>query len=29
MRRLMQETEHERRDLVDGVKIWKGDDEWA
>jgi mannose-1-phosphate guanylyltransferase / phosphomannomutase len=29
MRRLMQETEHERRDLVDGVKIWKGDREWA
>jgi mannose-1-phosphate guanylyltransferase / phosphomannomutase len=29
MRRLMQETEHERRDLVDGVKVWKGDREWA
>ncbi|HEX6308587.1 MAG TPA: sugar phosphate nucleotidyltransferase [Longimicrobiales bacterium] len=29
MRRLMQETEHERRQLVDGVKIWKGDREWA
>jgi mannose-1-phosphate guanylyltransferase / phosphomannomutase len=29
MRRLMQETEHERRDMVDGVKIWKGDREWA
>jgi mannose-1-phosphate guanylyltransferase / phosphomannomutase len=29
MRRLIQETEQERRDLVDGVKIWKGDREWA
>ena len=29
MRRLMQETEGERRQLVDGVKIWKGDREWA
>lgn len=29
MRRLMQETEHEQRDLVDGVKVWKGDSEWA
>jgi mannose-1-phosphate guanylyltransferase / phosphomannomutase len=29
MRRLMQETEHERRDLVDGVKIWKDEREWA
>ena len=29
MRRLMQETEHENRQLVDGVKIWKGDREWA
>jgi mannose-1-phosphate guanylyltransferase / phosphomannomutase len=29
MRRLMQETEHEQRDLVDGVKIWKGEGEWA
>jgi mannose-1-phosphate guanylyltransferase / phosphomannomutase len=29
MRRLMQETEHERRDLVDGVKIWKDEHEWA
>jgi mannose-1-phosphate guanylyltransferase / phosphomannomutase len=29
MRRLMQETEHEKRDLVDGVKIWKDDREWA
>ena len=29
MRRLMQETEHENRQLVDGVKIWKSDREWA
>jgi mannose-1-phosphate guanylyltransferase / phosphomannomutase len=29
MRRLMQETEHEDRQLVDGVKIWRGDGEWA
>jgi mannose-1-phosphate guanylyltransferase/phosphomannomutase len=29
MRRLMRETEHDRRDLVDGVKIWKGEREWA
>jgi mannose-1-phosphate guanylyltransferase/phosphomannomutase len=29
MRRLMQETERERRQLVDGVKIWKGEREWA
>jgi len=29
MRRLMQETEHEERQLVDGVKIWKGEREWA
>jgi mannose-1-phosphate guanylyltransferase / phosphomannomutase len=29
MRRLMQETEHDRRDLVDGVKVWKGEREWA
>jgi mannose-1-phosphate guanylyltransferase / phosphomannomutase len=29
MRRLMQETEHEQRDLVDGVKIWKGERDWA
>jgi mannose-1-phosphate guanylyltransferase/phosphomannomutase len=28
MRRLMQETEHENRQLVDGVKIWKGEREW-
>jgi mannose-1-phosphate guanylyltransferase / phosphomannomutase len=29
MRRLIQETEQDRRDLVDGVKVWKGDHEWA
>src|SRR5690606_39346753 len=29
MRRLMQETEQERRQLVDGVKVWKSDREWA
>jgi mannose-1-phosphate guanylyltransferase / phosphomannomutase len=29
MRRLMQETEHENRQLVDGVKIWKDEREWA
>jgi mannose-1-phosphate guanylyltransferase/phosphomannomutase len=29
MRRLMQETEHENRQLVDGVKIWKSEREWA
>jgi mannose-1-phosphate guanylyltransferase / phosphomannomutase len=30
MRRLMHETEHEDRQLVDGVKVWKnGGDEWA
>jgi mannose-1-phosphate guanylyltransferase / phosphomannomutase len=29
MRRLMQETEHEKRDLVDGVKIWKNERDWA
>ena len=29
MRRLMQETEHEERQLVDGVKVWKSADEWA
>lgn len=29
MRRLMQDTEHEERQLVDGVKIWKGEREWA
>jgi mannose-1-phosphate guanylyltransferase / phosphomannomutase len=29
MRRLMRETEHENRQLVDGVKIWKDECEWA
>jgi mannose-1-phosphate guanylyltransferase / phosphomannomutase len=29
MRRLMQETEREERQLVDGVKIWKDGGEWA
>jgi mannose-1-phosphate guanylyltransferase/phosphomannomutase len=29
MRRLMEETEHERRDLVDGVKVWRSEREWA
>jgi mannose-1-phosphate guanylyltransferase / phosphomannomutase len=29
MRRLMHETEHENRQLVDGVKIWKDGGEWA
>jgi len=29
MRRLMQETEQEQRQLVDGVKIWKNEREWA
>jgi mannose-1-phosphate guanylyltransferase/phosphomannomutase len=29
MRRLMESTEHERREMVDGVKIWKADNEWA
>lgn len=29
MRRLMEATEHEKRDLVDGVKIWTSDAEWA
>src|SRR5690606_34830431 len=29
MRRLMQETERENRQLVDGVKIWKSEREWA
>ncbi|MGH7506526.1 MAG: hypothetical protein ACRELX_12775, partial [Longimicrobiales bacterium] len=29
MRRLMEATEHERRELVDGVKIWKNDRDWA
>lgn len=29
MRRLMEVTEDRLRDLVDGVKVWEGDDEWA
>jgi mannose-1-phosphate guanylyltransferase/phosphomannomutase len=29
MRRLMQHTEHEERQLIDGVKVWKSDREWA
>jgi mannose-1-phosphate guanylyltransferase/phosphomannomutase len=29
MRRLMESTESEQRDLVDGVKIWRSDHEWA
>jgi mannose-1-phosphate guanylyltransferase / phosphomannomutase len=29
MRRLMHETEREDRQLVDGVKIWKGERDWA
>lgn len=29
MRRLITETEGEERQLVDGVKVWKGDDEWV
>jgi mannose-1-phosphate guanylyltransferase/phosphomannomutase len=29
MRRLMEETEAETRDLVDGVKVWKNEDEWV
>jgi mannose-1-phosphate guanylyltransferase / phosphomannomutase len=29
MRRLMEETENETRDLVDGVKVWTSDGEWA
>ena len=29
MRRLMEETENERRQLVDGVKVWKSDEEWV
>lgn len=29
MRRLMEATESERRELVDGVKVWKNDEEWA
>ncbi|HEY0671040.1 MAG TPA: sugar phosphate nucleotidyltransferase [Longimicrobiales bacterium] len=29
MRRLMEETERENRQLVDGVKVWKNEDEWV
>lgn len=29
MRRLMEETEHESRHLVDGVKVWKNQHEWV
>ena len=29
MRRLMQETESDNRQLVDGVKVWKSEREWA
>jgi mannose-1-phosphate guanylyltransferase/phosphomannomutase len=29
MRRLMQHTEHEQRQLIDGVKVWKSGNEWA
>ena len=29
MRRLMQHTEHEQRQLIDGVKVWKSEREWA
>ena len=29
MRRLMEETDKERRDLVDGVKVWKDERDWA
>ena len=29
MRRLMEATENEQRDLVDGVKVWKAENEWA
>ena len=29
MRRLMEETERENRQLVDGVKVWKNDREWV
>jgi mannose-1-phosphate guanylyltransferase/phosphomannomutase len=28
MRKLMEETTREKRQLVDGVKVWKSDDEW-
>ncbi len=29
MRRLVEFTETQRRDLVDGVKVWTADDDWA
>lgn len=29
MRRLMEETEKEERQLVDGVKVWRDDHDWA
>jgi mannose-1-phosphate guanylyltransferase/phosphomannomutase len=29
MRRLMEETENEERQLVDGVKVWKDERDWA
>ena len=29
MRRLMEETENENRQLVDGVKVWKDEHDWA
>jgi mannose-1-phosphate guanylyltransferase/phosphomannomutase len=29
MRRLMEETENENRQLVDGVKVWKNEREWV
>ena len=29
MRRLMEDTENENRQLVDGVKVWKNDREWV
>lgn len=29
MRRLIEATEHEERQLVDGVKVWRGPHEWV
>jgi mannose-1-phosphate guanylyltransferase/phosphomannomutase len=29
MRRLIEATEDEDRQLVDGVKVWRGEREWA
>jgi phosphomannomutase len=29
MRRLMDATEGDQRDLVDGVKVWKADSDWV